>query len=239
MGAWGAGGGVAPPAGAASGDLSGTYPAPAVAKIQGKAVANTAPTDGQLLAYNNTASEWAPTTLGTLPAPGTPGRILFDNGTAWTILGPGTSGQFLKTNGSGTAPSWDWAVNMATGCHINPAVNTYAWTPGSANTVASDCGPARVRGAGKFNFVELAGMDYSAGNTTYRVYKGDGDTYSATTAVRSLGSGTGRLTSTGALADVDVADGDFLIMKCEAKGGVAGATYFTLIGKEGAVINGP
>jgi hypothetical protein len=55
---------AATPGGTAAGDLSGTYPNPAVAKLQGKAVSATAPTANQILKYNGTA--WAPANEGGL-----------------------------------------------------------------------------------------------------------------------------------------------------------------------------
>jgi hypothetical protein len=43
-----------------TGDLGGTPAGPEVTGIQGRTVATTAPSDGQILAWNNTASEWQP-----------------------------------------------------------------------------------------------------------------------------------------------------------------------------------
>jgi hypothetical protein len=49
------------PTGTASGDLAGTYPSPTVDGLQGRAVAATAPTTGQMLAWSG--SDWAPIAL--------------------------------------------------------------------------------------------------------------------------------------------------------------------------------
>ena len=56
------GGSGGPPSGTASGDLDGTYPGPRVDGLQGRDVANTAPTDGQVLTWDTPTSQWRPET---------------------------------------------------------------------------------------------------------------------------------------------------------------------------------
>lgn len=99
---------------AAGGDLAGSFPMPSVVRLQGRAVATTAPSSGQVLAWTGTA--WAPVTLpaaqnvspggdlsGALSSAtviaiqGRPvstaapavGETLVWNGTAWVAASPG------------------------------------------------------------------------------------------------------------------------------------------------------
>lgn len=101
-----------PPAGAAGGDLGGTYPNPLVTGIQGRAVSSTPPNAGQFLSWNGTT--WAPTLLpppsgaaegdlgGNYPSP----SVIALQGRGVSSAAPAAN-QVLKWNGSMWAPSAD------------------------------------------------------------------------------------------------------------------------------------
>jgi hypothetical protein len=91
------------PGGTAGGDLNGTFPNPAVDAIQGRAIAATVPTTGQVLEWNGTS--WTPSTddVGGITLP-----YVATQADAATLLnitnnGTGRAAEFNITNASSTA----------------------------------------------------------------------------------------------------------------------------------------
>ena len=110
-----------------SGDVTGTQSTTTVARIQSRNVANTAPTDGQVLKYNAATAQWRPDTDNTGSGGGITGI------TAGTgLTGGGTTGSVsiaIANSGVGTAQIadnnvTDPKINSVSGAKVTGAVAT-------------------------------------------------------------------------------------------------------------------
>ena len=136
----------------ASGDLSGTLTAATVTGIQSRAVANTAPSNGQALLWNSASSAWQP---GTVAGSGGAITSVFGRtGVVASLTGDYTFGQIAGTVGSSQLPgasgdlSGTLTAATVTGIQSRAVANT---APSSGQALVwngSQWAPGTISGTG-------------------------------------------------------------------------------------------
>lgn len=109
--------------GPATGDLGGSYPNPLVVKLQGRSISSSAPSDGQILTWVASNSDWEPqpaptgfTAGGDLSGSSTNQNVLKIHGGSVPIAGSLTTGNVLQVTGASTLSYG--AINLAGGSNF-------------------------------------------------------------------------------------------------------------------------
>jgi hypothetical protein len=175
----------------AGGDLSGTYPNPAVARIQGRAISSSAPSTNDVLTWSG--STWAPAAIPSSSPTGSAGGDLsgtYPNPTVARIQGRSVSASAPSTNDVLTWSGSTWAPTAsASGYNVGPFEDPLtgtgwstvtstgsavaSWTT-SPNRLSLNCDPGSAGSCGVFHATTLPSRDYYDVAVRIQVLSGDG-----------------------------------------------------------------
>jgi hypothetical protein len=201
-----------PPTGAAGADLAGSYPNPTVARLQGRAVAATAPTLNQVLKWNGSA--WAPGADQSTAYSAGDGLTL--SGTTFSLLQSCGAGQVLKWSGTAwaCAADADTVTTYSAGSGLALSGTTFSLLPGCAAgqvpkwngtawACAADVNTTYSAGSG----LALSGTTFSLlpGCTAGQIPKWSGTAWACAADVDTNSGGT--VTSVSGIAPLSVANG--------------------------------
>lgn len=192
---------------------------------------------GRALISDGTTATW--TAINTLPAAGTAGRILYDDGSAWTSLAAGSSGQVLTSGGAG-APSWAWLSDRRVLFTNAVSLNgNFAQATTTATASAPyDARAVRVSGSGTVTYVVLTALRITTGGSVAVQIQNstDGKTYANVSgAIRTITTSiSDSMSDTAGTVSFNVSDGDWLIAKITTYSGAISSLSLVLVSSSGA-----